>query len=73
MLRVAAWLSAGHQDANRRARQQVPGNLLEKDNWRGPWPFLCPSLHPATWDTDVMAGALSVILEYEDEDHSGED
>ena len=46
---------------------------MKKDNWCGPWPLLSPSPHPAAWDTDVMAGALSPILKYGDQGHVRED
>ena len=51
----------------------TPGKLLERQLV---WPFGClslPHLHPAAWDTGVMAGALSAILEYEDQDQFMED
>ena len=52
----------------------TPGKLLERQRTGVALGCLSlPHLHPAALDTGVMVGALSAILEYEDQDQFMED
>lgn len=61
-LLISSWVPCGRGLAigvQMEGQAAAPGKLLKRR-------LLFPSLHPAPWDTDVMAGALRAILEYED-------